>query len=76
MTVSPAFGLYRQLNNKNRGLYFKNQQKYTIDENFLWIDVKGQRIDLDTFSESILLNNSIKHLSLLHYLTYDKEKVK
>ena len=76
MMVSHTFGLYTQRDNKNEGLYCKNQQKHTMDRNFLWMDVKGQRIDLDTISESLLLNDSIKHLSLLHYLACDKEKVK
>jgi hypothetical protein len=76
MTLSPMFELYVRHNNKNLNFYHKDRQKSTIDGNFLWVDVKGQRIDLETLSESIFLNNSTKHLSLLRYLACDKEKVK
>ena len=76
MTVSPTFELYIRHNNKNQNFYHKDRQKSTIEGNFLWTCVKDQGIDLDTFSESILLNGSTKHLSLLRYLACDKEKVK
>jgi hypothetical protein len=76
MTASPSFELYTQRNDKDPNFYHKDRQRSTIETNFLWINVKGQRIGLDTFYESIILNDSAKHISLLHYLACDKENVK
>lgn len=76
MTVSSTFELYIRHNNKNQNFYHKDRQKSTIDGNFLWTCLKDQGIDLDTFYESIILNDSTKHISLLYHLACDKENVK
>ena len=58
MTASPSFELYTQRNDKNPNSIAKTERS-TSDTNFLWISVKDQRIDLDTFSESNLVVRSV-----------------
>lgn len=46
----------------------EHEQKSEVGETPLWTYVKGERINLKILFESILLNDSIKHISLLRYL--------
>jgi hypothetical protein len=39
----------------------------------LWTDIKGQRVNLDIFLESILLNGSLKHIALSSHLMSDNK---
>jgi hypothetical protein len=73
MTINPEFKVYAKYS-KLMSIYdekITRTKKSAVDRiipAILWTDIKGQRIDLDVFFESILLNGSLKHIALLSHL--------
>jgi hypothetical protein len=75
MKVNPEFKVYMKYGrpmssyDEEEILGTKNQLLIKkIISATIWTDVKGQRIDLNIFLESILLNGSLKHVALLSHL--------
>lgn len=79
MMINPEFKVYIQYSKlltihdkKNSG--DKKSRNYEARSTIIWTYIKSQRIDLDVFFESILLNDSLKHVALLPYLMSNNKR--
>ena len=80
LKVYAQYGTLNNIHNKKTMSALKHNNNSYIEEKTMtpasitmWTYIRGERINLDILVESILLNDSFKHIALLQHLTRNEK---